>query len=157
MIYISKRPVTEEERFDILHVKDHKNFITMENRGNIVEEIEEYSSLPFHPLPNRENYHKTEKKATTEKIRYLYLTAIVDTVLIALFIGLRSVHGVYLNNRILLPVFAGLLFIDFPAIDIIRICREQHRFVWSDKQVRKDLLMIVIVIIFCGWLFLLKK
>lgn len=54
-IYISKRPVKHEERFSILRVKDYKNFITMENRGNIINVIKEYSNLPFEPLPSAEN------------------------------------------------------------------------------------------------------
>lgn len=55
-IYISKRPVTDKERFDILHVKDHKNFITMENRGNIIEDLKKYSKLPFRDLPTAEDF-----------------------------------------------------------------------------------------------------
>jgi hypothetical protein len=157
MIYISKRPVTEEERFDILHVKDNKNFITMENRGNIVEEIEEYSALPFQPLPNKESFHHTDNKPAAKKIKNLYLICVIDTMLVALFIGLRSMHGSYPITRILLPVIAGLLLVDFPVIDLIRICREQHRFAWNDKQARNDMLMIVIIIVLCGWLFLFVR
>lgn len=56
-IYISKRPVTNKERFDILSVKDHKNFITMENRGNIIEDIKKYSGLPFRDLPTTEDFY----------------------------------------------------------------------------------------------------
>lgn len=56
-IYISKRPVTDKERFDILHVKDHKNFITMENRGNIIEDVKKCSKLPFRPLPTTEDFY----------------------------------------------------------------------------------------------------
>ncbi|WP_411677983.1 hypothetical protein [Caproicibacter sp.] len=56
-IYISKRPVTNKERFDILRVKDHKNFITMENRGNIIDDIKKYSKLPFRDLPTTEDFN----------------------------------------------------------------------------------------------------
>ena len=56
-VYVSKRPVTNKERFDILHVKDHKNFITMENRGNIIEDIKKYSRLPFRDLPTTEDFN----------------------------------------------------------------------------------------------------
>jgi len=56
-IYISKRPVTNKERFNILNVKDHKSFITIENRGHIIEDIKKCSQLPFHPLPNTEDFN----------------------------------------------------------------------------------------------------
>ena len=56
-IYISKRPITNEERLNILNVKDHKNFITMENRGNIIEDIKKYSKLPFRELPTTEDFY----------------------------------------------------------------------------------------------------
>nr|WP_319488565.1 hypothetical protein [uncultured Caproiciproducens sp.] len=36
VIYIAKRPVSNKERFNINGVKDKKNFITMENSGNII-------------------------------------------------------------------------------------------------------------------------
>lgn len=57
IIYISKRPVMNKERFNILGVKDRKNFITMEKRGHIIEDIKKYSKLPFHPLPNTEDFN----------------------------------------------------------------------------------------------------
>jgi hypothetical protein len=56
-IYISKRPVTNKERFFILGVKDYKKFITMENRGNIIEDIKKYSKLPFQDLPTTEDFY----------------------------------------------------------------------------------------------------
>lgn len=56
-VYVSKRPVTNKERFDILHVKDHKNFITIENHGNIREDIKKYSKLPFRDLPTTEDFY----------------------------------------------------------------------------------------------------
>ncbi|MVB12533.1 hypothetical protein CAFE_32730 [Caprobacter fermentans] len=56
-VYISKRYVTDKERFDILHVKDRKNFITMENRGNMIEDIKKYSKLPFRDLPTKEDFN----------------------------------------------------------------------------------------------------
>ncbi|MVB12535.1 hypothetical protein CAFE_32750 [Caprobacter fermentans] len=56
-IYVSKRPVTNQERFNIHGVKDHKNFITMENRGHIIEDIKKYSKLPFRDLPTTEDFN----------------------------------------------------------------------------------------------------
>lgn len=52
-IYISKRPITSKERNDIneIELKDRKNFITLENRGNIIEEIKNYSRMPFQDFP----------------------------------------------------------------------------------------------------------
>lgn len=55
-VYISRRSITDKERFDILHIKDRKNFITMENRGNIIEDLKSYSKMPFRPLPTTEDY-----------------------------------------------------------------------------------------------------
>lgn len=55
-VYVSKRPVTDKERFNILNVKDKKNFITMENRGHIIEDIKKYSKLPFRDLPTTEDF-----------------------------------------------------------------------------------------------------
>ncbi len=56
-VYISKRSATDKERFDILHVKDRKNFITMENRGNMIEDVKKYSKLPFRDLPTKEDFN----------------------------------------------------------------------------------------------------
>ena len=56
-VYVSKRPVTDKERFNILNVKDKKNFITMENRGHIIEDIKKYSKLPFRDLPTTEDFY----------------------------------------------------------------------------------------------------
>lgn len=56
-IYISKRSLTTKERFFILGVKDYKNFITIENRGNIIEDIEKCSKLPFQGLPTTEDFN----------------------------------------------------------------------------------------------------
>ena len=56
-VYVSKRPVTNEERFNILKAKDKKNFITMENRGHIIEDIKKYSKLPFRVLPTTEDFY----------------------------------------------------------------------------------------------------
>ena len=56
-VYVSKRPVTNEERFNILKAKDKKNFITMENRGHIIEDIKKYSKLPFRDLPTTEDFY----------------------------------------------------------------------------------------------------
>jgi hypothetical protein len=56
-VYVSKRPVTNKERFNVLNVKDHKNFITMENRGSIIEDIKKYSKLPFRDLPTTEDFY----------------------------------------------------------------------------------------------------
>lgn len=52
-IYISKRSITSKERNDIntIKLKERKNFITIESRGNIIEEIKNYSKLPFEFLP----------------------------------------------------------------------------------------------------------
>ena len=55
-VYISRRSISNKERFDILHIKDRKNFIAMENRGNIIEALIKYSKKPFRPLPNIEDY-----------------------------------------------------------------------------------------------------
>lgn len=56
-IYISKRAVSNEERFNILNVKDKNNFITLENRGHIIEDIKKYSKLPFQDLPTTEDFY----------------------------------------------------------------------------------------------------
>ncbi|WP_411677981.1 hypothetical protein [Caproicibacter sp.] len=57
LIYISKRPLTDKERFNLGRVKDHKNFITIENRGNIIDDIKKYSKLPFRDLPTTEDFN----------------------------------------------------------------------------------------------------
>ncbi|MDU7337859.1 MAG: hypothetical protein E7L17_07080 [Clostridium sp.] len=51
-IYISKRPITSKERSDInkIKLKERKNFITIENRGNLIEEIKKYSKLSYQSL-----------------------------------------------------------------------------------------------------------
>lgn len=52
-IYISKRPITKEERDDInkIRIKDRKKFITIEYQSNIIEEMIKYSKIPFEFLP----------------------------------------------------------------------------------------------------------
>lgn len=56
-IYISKRPITNKERFNLSGIKDRKNFITMENRGKIIEELKKYSKLLFRDLPTTEDFN----------------------------------------------------------------------------------------------------
>lgn len=46
-VYILKRSVTNKERFDILHVKDHKNFITIENHDNVIEDLKNIPRCHF--------------------------------------------------------------------------------------------------------------
>lgn len=56
-IYISKRPLTNKERFNLGGVKVRKNIITFENRGHIIEDIKKYSKLPFRDLPTTEDFN----------------------------------------------------------------------------------------------------
>ncbi|WP_129588176.1 hypothetical protein [Clostridium minihomine] len=57
-IYISKRPITSKERSDInkIKLKDRKFFITLENRGNIIEKLKKCSKLPFQDFPVTEDF-----------------------------------------------------------------------------------------------------
>ncbi len=57
LIYISKRPLANKERFNLGGIKDHKNIITFKNRGHIIEDIKKYSKLPFRDLPTTEDFN----------------------------------------------------------------------------------------------------